>query len=239
ALTSAVRTGRAALRRLGERGRYWLAQARYMQGDLVLREFADVQIAGPVEGLRQRLERKSGLLRDASRAFADVVELRVAEWVTAALFQIGRSYELFGQSLREFEIPEGLTEEEEQAYRDQLAMFIIPIEEQALQAYEGGYATAMDLRIYNSWTAQLREGLTRLNDVQYPPFREMGADIVEGTPLPLPEPLDGLRRGEPAAAVPTTTTTSSASTTSPEGAVAQPEDAPRERRSPRRRRRSR
>jgi tetratricopeptide (TPR) repeat protein len=216
ALTAAVRTGRAALRRLGDRGRYALAQARYMQGDLILQQFADVQIAGDVGGLRQRLERKSALLRDASQAFADVVELRVAEWVTAALFQIGRSYELFAQSLRGFEIPSGLSEEEEQAYRDQLAYYIIPIEEQALQAYEGGYSTAIELRIFNSWTAQLREGLTRLNDVQYPPFREMGADIVEGTPLAMPAPLDGLRRGEPASsATPVRTVPAPASSSAP------------------------
>jgi TolA-binding protein len=198
ALTAAVRTGRGARSRLTDRGRYWLAQARFMQGELVLAQFAEVQIAGPVAGLRQRLERKSALLRDASTIFADVVQYNVAEWVTAALFQIGRSYELFAQALREFEIPSGLSEEEDQAYRDQLAMFIIPIEEQALQAYEGGYQQAIELRIFNSWTAQLREGLTRLNDVQYPPFREMGADIVEAVPLPLPEGFDGLRRGEAA-----------------------------------------
>ncbi|AKF09127.1 tetratricopeptide repeat protein [Sandaracinus amylolyticus] len=239
ALQQAVRTGRGALRRLGERGRYWLAQARYLQGELVLREFETVQIAGPVDGLRQRLERKSQLLRDASTAFAEVVELRVAELVTAALFQIGRSYELFAQSLREFEVPPNLTEEEDQAYRDQLAMFIIPIEEQALQAYEGGYQQAIELRIFNSWTAQLREGLTRLNDVQYPPFREMGADIVEGVPLPPPQPLDGLRRGEPAAPenAPAATTTPTPST--PTSGEATQGERPREERGSRRRRRSR
>lgn len=196
ALTAAVRSGRAALRRLTPTGRYFLAQARFMQGEAILARFEAVQIAGDVDGLADRLQQKSRLLREASEAFADVVEYHVAEWVTAALFKIGRSYELFATQLRDFPVPEGLTEEEDQAYRDQLGTFIVPIEEQALEAYEGGYNTAIELRIFNTWTAQLHEGLTRLNDVQYPPLRETGAELHEGTALPLPELLEGLQRGE-------------------------------------------
>ncbi|MFO0686170.1 MAG: tetratricopeptide repeat protein [Sandaracinus sp.] len=195
ALQQAVRQGRGSLRRLGATGHYFLAQARYMQGEAILARFEAIQIAGDIDGLSDRLRQKSNLLRDASEAFADVVQFHVAEWVTAALFQIGRSYELFASQLRDFPIPEGLSEEEDQAYRDQLGTFIVPIEEQALEAYQGGYQTAIDLHIFNTWTAQLHEGLTRLNDVEFPPLREVGAELDEGAALPLPAPLDGLRRG--------------------------------------------
>jgi TolA-binding protein len=215
ALEQAVRTGRGSLRRLSPSGRYFLAQARYLQGEAILHEFEAITIDGDVAGLRQRLQRKSDLLRQAAEAFADVVQFRVAEWVTAALFQIGRSYELFASGLRDAPIPSGLTEEEEQAYRDQLSYFIVPIEEQALEAYEGGYRTAIELRIYNRWTAALREGLTRLNDVQYPPLRELGGELSEGARLPEPHPLDGLRRGDTADASP-----------APAGGGAQTEAAP-------------
>ena len=101
--------------------------------------------------------------------------------------------------MRAFEVPEGLTEEEEQVYYDQLAMFIVPMEERALEAFEGGYQRAIELRIFNRWTAQLREALTRLNDVQYPPLRETGGNVVESPPIAVPSRLGGLRRGEDAA----------------------------------------
>lgn len=195
ALAAAVRGGRASLRRLTASGHNFLAQARYMQGEAILARFEAVQIAGDVEGLSGRLQQKSRLLREASEAFADVVSFHVAEWVTAALFQIGRSYEVFATQLRDFPVPEGLSEEEDQAYRDQLGSFIVPIEEQALEAYQGGYQTAIELRIFNTWTAQLHEGLTRLNDVEFPPLREVGAELDEGAALPIPQPLEGLRRG--------------------------------------------
>ncbi len=195
ALEQAVRTGTRQRRRL-EDGLYFAAQARYMQGDRILAQYEAIQIAGDSAGLPQRLQRKSELLQRAALAYADVVEFGVAEWVTASLFQIGRSFELFAEAMRDFELPEGLTEDEEQVYMDELARFIIPMEERALEAFEGGYQKALELRIYNRWTAQLREALTRLNDVQYPPLRETGADLVEAFPLALPEPLDGMRRGD-------------------------------------------
>lgn len=200
ALAVTSRSVRRSRGELGDRGLYYAAQARFMQAERILREFQSIRVAGSVAGLRQRLQRKSELLRRAATAFAEVVELRVAEWVTAALFQIGRSYELFAESLRDAPIPENLSEEEEMAYTDQLSSFIVPIEEKALEAYEGGYQTALSLSIYNRWTEALRDGLTRLNDVQYPPLREMGGDVDEGGAIPRATLLDALRRGGPTSA---------------------------------------
>jgi cellulose synthase operon protein C len=193
ALDGAIKLARRHASRL-QSGLYYAAQARHMQGDRVLAQYEAISIAGSVEGLRGRLQRKSELLQKAALIYADVIQFGVAEWSTASLFQIGRSYETFAEALRDAPIPEGLTSEERQSYQDQLMMFVIPMEERALEAYEGGYGKALEMRIFNSWTGKLREALTRLNDIQYPPFREKGGDTVRGAPLPVPEPLDGLRR---------------------------------------------
>lgn len=194
ALASASSAGGKNGARLNE-GKYFAAQARFMQADLVLAEMDAIKIEGETRTLGKRLEQKSELLRKASGMYLEVVELRVAEWVTAALFKIGRSYELFADGLRSAPVPSGLSEEEEQSYRDQLGSFIVPIEERALEAYEGGYQKALELEVLNKWTEELRDGLTRLNEVQYPPLRELGAQSVSESPLALPAPLLGLRRG--------------------------------------------
>jgi TolA-binding protein len=181
-------------------GRYFAAQARFMQGDLVLAEFAKIQIGGERASLAKRLQQKSELLRKAAGVYSEVVELKVAEWVTAALYKIGSSYELFAEALRNAPMPDGLNEEQQQAYRDQLAMFIVPIEERALEAYEGGYHKALELRVFNHWTEMLRQGLTRLNEVQYPPLREIGAEIATDRLLPAPAPYAALQRAPVATA---------------------------------------
>jgi TolA-binding protein len=174
--------------------RYYAAQARFSQGDLALAEFEKIKIAGDVKTLSKRLQQKSELLRKAAEIYGDVVDYRVSEWVTAALFKIGQSYEHFAESLRDAPMPANLNEAEEQAYRDQLSQFIVPIEERALEAYENGYHKALELRVFNTWTEKQRQALTRLNDVEYPPLREAGVGLTEARLLPLPAPIDGLRR---------------------------------------------
>jgi hypothetical protein len=194
-LRAAVKAGERGGARLGE-GRYFAAQARFMEGDLVLEEFERIRIEGEMSTLGKRLQAKSDLLKKAAAIYGNVVEFKVAEWVTAALFKIGQSYELFADALRDAPIPEQLNEQEEQAYRDQLAMFIVPIEERALEAYEGGYRKALQLRVFNRWTAELREGLTRLNQVEYPPLRELSAELAVGRVLAPPAPVLRIERGE-------------------------------------------
>ncbi|MEM7449595.1 MAG: tetratricopeptide repeat protein [Myxococcota bacterium] len=193
-LQQAVALGRR-LRSRRSAGLSYAAEARYLQGDRVRAEYEAIRIAGDVEGLRDRLARKSELLREAAEIYADVASFQVAEWVAAALFQIGRGYELFAESMRAAPIPDDLTEEQELAYFDQLMGFVIPMEERALEAYAGGYARAVELGIYNRWTASLREGLTRLNDIEYPPLRELGVRFDAHVRWPAPDVLDGLSRG--------------------------------------------
>jgi TolA-binding protein len=197
----AVQAGRKNAAQLST-GRYFAAQARFLQGDLVLAEFEKINIAGEQASLPTRLAQKSELLRKAAGIYAEVVEFQVAEWVTAALFKIGQSYELFADALRAAPIPEGLNEAQEQAYRDQLGAFIVPIEERALQAYEGGYRKALELKVYNRWTAALHEGLTRLNEVQYPKMREIGVELASEPLLVAPPAYTGLHRGAELAALP-------------------------------------
>jgi len=189
AIAEAIHSAERQRKKLSPQAKYFLAQAKTLNADRILAEFRAIEIAGPTQGLSKRLTRKSELLREAALAYADVVELRAAVWATAALYKIGRSYELFADSLRNAPVPKGLNETEQQAYREQLESFIVPVEEKALQAYDNGYRKALSMQIYNAWTQKLREGLTRLNDVAYPPLRESGTELGTWSTQSLPQPL--------------------------------------------------
>jgi len=175
-------------------GRYFAAQARFLQGDEALREFDAVKIEGDLKGLGKRLKLKAQLLGKAAGIYGDVVEFGVAEWVTAALYKVGESYEKFAKALNDAPMPEGLSESEQQVYRDELASFVVPIEERALAAYEGGYKRARELGIYNRWTSSMREALTRMNEVEYPRRNELGGELAKQDDMPAPPVLAGLRR---------------------------------------------
>jgi len=184
ALADAVQAGKKG--GLGPDGKYAAAHARYMQGERVLAAFDQIEISGDMKKLSQRLKQKADLLKQAATIFLDCVSMGVAEWSTAALYQIGHTYEAFAAALRNAPPPPGLSEADKDAYQAQIDSFVVPIEEKSLEAYENGWKKAVELGIFNSWTAKMREALGRLNSELYPPFKEIGFEIRSSAPASLP-----------------------------------------------------
>ncbi|HSO33433.1 MAG TPA: tetratricopeptide repeat protein [Labilithrix sp.] len=203
ALKAAVDIGKHRKNDLGPEGKFAAAHARYMEGERVLEKFDKIQISGDVKQLSGRLKQKAELLKLASAVFLDVVSLGVAEWTTAALYQIGRTYETFSKSLKDAPPPSGLSDADKEQYQSQIDEFVVPIEERSLDAYENGWKKAIELGIYNQWTAKMREALGRLNAELYPAFKETGFDIRSQGPMPLPPLIDSPRRGGEKAALAT------------------------------------
>jgi hypothetical protein len=118
----------------------------------------------------------------------------VAEWTTAALYQIGFTYESFSKALLGSPPPEKLSEQEREIYRQSIDEFVVPIEERSLEAYESGWQKAIELGIFNSWTAKMREALGRLNSELYPPLKETGFKLRSRGNTAMPALIDGTRR---------------------------------------------
>lgn len=197
ALKTSVDVGKHRRSELGPEGKYAAAHARYMEGERVIARFDAIRIQGDVKQLAARLKQKAELLKQASTVLLDVVSLGVAEWTTAALYQIGRTYETFAKALRDSPAPSGLSESDKEQYQTQIDEFVVPIEERSLDAYENGWKKAIELGIYNQWTARMREALGRLNSELYPPFKEIGFEVRSQRSTPLPALIEAPRRGSP------------------------------------------
>jgi hypothetical protein len=194
ALDRAAKLAAANKGRLGDRGKYYGAKARYMQGEAILRQYAAVTIEGDVKQLKGRLKKKSELLKKAAESFLGTAEMGVAEWTTASLYQIGFTYESFSKALLNSPAPSNLSAQEKEIYQQSIDEFVVPIEERALEAYESGWQKARELGIFNSWTAKMREALGRLNAELYPPLKEIGFELRSRGPMPLPALIPGPRR---------------------------------------------
>jgi TolA-binding protein len=179
---------------LDDSGKYFAAKAKYMQGERILAEFEAVKIEGDVKQLKNRLKKKGDLLKKAAESFLGTAEMSVAEWTTASLYQIGFTYENFTQALLNSPPPGNLSKDEQELYKQQIDEFVVPIEERALEAYESGWKKALELGIFNSWTAKMRAALGRLNSELYPPLKEIGFELQSKGPTPLPSLIDGTRR---------------------------------------------
>jgi len=200
-LKNAVALGKQLKTQLGPDGKYAAAQARYMEGERVLARFEEIKIEGDVKMLAQRLKQKAELLKQAAIIFGDTVSFGVAEWTTAALYQTGHMWEAYAKSMRDFQPPASLSDAAKEAYTTQIEEFVVPIEERSLTEYENGWKKAIDLGIYNQWTAKMRDALGRLNGELYPPFKETGFEVRSEGPSPLPGLIDAPKRdvGKPKA----------------------------------------
>jgi cellulose synthase operon protein C len=223
ALAEAVLIGKRRSKELGPEGKFAAAHARYMEGERVLAKFEKIQIQGDVKQLAVRLKQKAALLKEAAQVFLDTVSLGVAEWSTAALYQIGHTYELFAKSLRDAPPPPNLSEADKEMFTSQIEEFVVPVEEKSLDAYENGWKKAMELGIYNQWTGKLREALGRLNAELYPPMHEIGLDVRSASTTPLPALIEAPRRGpEAPAPAPQATVKTAAPAPTPAPAPAAP-----------------
>jgi outer membrane protein assembly factor BamD (BamD/ComL family) len=194
ALDRAVREHKAHRRALDDRGRYFGARAHFMLAERVLAEFEQIKIEGDVKQLSQRLARKADLLKRASAALLETAKLGVAEWTTASLYQVGSIYESFARALVNSPAPANLTPEQAEQYRTQIDEFVVPIEEKSIEAYESGWNKALELGIFNAWTAKMREALGRLNTEMYPPLAEVGFKLRSEAGTRLPELIATTRR---------------------------------------------
>jgi hypothetical protein len=87
-----------------------------------------------------------------------------------------------------------LSDADKETYQTQIDTFVVPIEEKSLEAYESGWKKAVELGIFNSWTAKMREALGRLNGELYAPAKEIGIEIRSSAPVALPPLIAGPRR---------------------------------------------
>ncbi|WP_428261827.1 tetratricopeptide repeat protein [Haliangium sp.] len=163
----------------------WVAEARYYEGELIYRRFERIQLDVKPRRLRRTLDSKTELLGKAIEVYLDVVDIGDPQWATAALYRTGQVYESFAESLRQAPVPNGLGEDEAELYRQELELYVIEVEEQAIELYTTAYQKALDLGVYNQYTRQIREALGRLDSGNYPPAIEARAKVRYGDrPLP-------------------------------------------------------
>jgi TolA-binding protein len=178
----------------GEEASYYAAEARYIQGELVFRDYERLKIAGKPKQLAKVLEEKAKRLEEAKQIYLEVVTYQSPEWATAALLRIGQGYEAYAKAMRNAPVPKDLSEEEKQVYRDELEKVIVVIEDKALDAYKTGYAKALQIGVYNKHTQTIRQALSRLAENEYPKEAEVRLSTRPGEPRIALERIEEVRR---------------------------------------------
>ncbi len=189
ALKQAVTIGTQMKSTLKE-GRIWAAEARYLQGERLVAQYDAITLDVSGAELKKRLDKKKDLLKQAGSTYAECAKMGAGEWTTAALYRIGYVFEGFANALKGAKPPPSASQAEQDAFHEIVDPIAEQFVEKAIDAYETGWKKAIELKIFNRWTAEMRQALSRLNDVEYPPLREIGFDVRSAGPTALPEVVD-------------------------------------------------
>ena len=177
-------------------GTTWAAEARYNEGELIFREYEKVTLDVKPNQLEKALKAKTKLLGDAEKVYASVVEYKDLKWSTAALFRVGQVYDGFAEALATAgnKPPAGLSPEQIQAYQDGINGYVVQIQDKAVDLFTLGYQKAIQMQVYDEYTAKIREALGRLASKKFPPEREARQHERVGDRPPTPELVTEIAR---------------------------------------------
>ncbi len=193
-LAAALKLYKRLKKKLRDPARPWAAEARYLEGELVHRQFEKISLDVKPRQLKRTLNRKTKLLEEAQRIYLDVVDYGDVQWATAALYRIGQVYEIFAESIREAPIPPGLSAKEGELYKTELENYVVDVEDRAIELYATGYAKAIDLKVYNRYTKKIRQALGKLSPSRFPPEREARSGVRVGDRPPAPALIEEVVR---------------------------------------------
>ena len=147
----------------------WAAEARYYEGELIFREYEKVTLDVKPAQLEKALKPSPSCSRTRRRSTSRSSTTRTSKWATAALYRVGQVYDGFAESLVNAPHAEGAARRiRPQAYRDALDAYVVDIQGKAVEVFTTGYQKAIQMQVYDEYTAKIREALGRLAARQVP-----------------------------------------------------------------------
>ena len=80
------------------------------------------------------------------------------------------------------------------AYRAALDTYVVNIQQKALQLFKAGYTKAIQMQVYDEYTAKIREALGRVAGDKFPPERESRSRERIGDRPPTPDLVTEIAR---------------------------------------------
>ena len=186
---AAQKTWKAATGKDKKDATTWAAEARYYEGELIFREYEKVSLDVKPALLEKTLKTKGKLLGDAEKVYTSVIDYQDLKWATAALFRVGQVYDGFAEALSTAasKPPASLTADQVSAYQDAINAYVVDIQDKAVALYTAGYQKAIQMQVYDEYTAKIREALGRIAADKYPPEKESRTRERIGDRPPVPE----------------------------------------------------
>jgi len=127
------------------------AEAMFKLAEFRYKQYEAIKFALPQAKMKKQIEQKAGLWKELSMAYEDIAKTGDIEWGVAALYMLGQINKHFAEALFTAPIPEGMKQEEIDAYKFVLEEQAFPIEDRAVKAFQACVNKAQEKRIWNQY----------------------------------------------------------------------------------------
>jgi len=146
-----------------------VAHAKFIMVAPIFAQFDAIKLEMPEATFKKRFAEKTKAMEKVYKAYADIVNIKVAEWAIASLYKIGESYERFIKSFLDMPIPKELkTKQQKDLYKQMIREQTMPLEEKAVAHYQAALSKSSELGVFNTWTVESLKRLNELRPQEYP-----------------------------------------------------------------------
>lgn len=134
---------------------YIAAQAQFRLGEMKHKSFSEIKLKPPFQ---LNMQRKQSSFNDMLQEYVKVAKFNVAEWTTAAFYNIGYGYEEFSLDIVNSPAPAELTEDQLKDYWSMInEKWVFPLESEALKYYKTNIELAVENSLKNTWTTKTKD----------------------------------------------------------------------------------
>lgn len=127
---------------------YYVANASFLIAEIHFKEYTDIKITSD---FAKSLNAKKRSLKICLQDYKRTIDFRVAEWVTASYYEIGRAWEEFANAMINSPLPDNLSTEEVAAYQLKLNEAAAPLLKKAAKYFQANLKQAKKNHINNIW----------------------------------------------------------------------------------------
>lgn len=140
-----------------------LAEARFIQAEILDKEFKRQSVKTSVDRLTMVLELKTARLDKAQRGYQAVIRYGDAKTLVRSLQRLANLYKHYSESLNSMPLPKGLDKSEETVFRSEINRIAIPMEEKYIETLSQALSEAKRLNVQDGTVGKLQAALNKMN----------------------------------------------------------------------------
>ncbi len=133
---------------------YFAAQATFRLAEIKHDQFNKIKITLPFQA---NLKKKQESFNDLLKSYVEVASFNIADWSTAAFYQLGLAYEEFSKDIMESPAPSNLRGADLVTYRKSInEELVVPLQREALKYYKTNERLSAENSLDNEWIHKTR-----------------------------------------------------------------------------------